>query len=150
MDAYPDRTFPARITQVRYGSQTVDGVVTYETVLKVDNTDLSLRPGMTATADITVTEGRQRPAGAQCGPALLAPRAGTEEPTLPRAGRARCCRGRPASNAAQAAGEVDTNKKQQKVWALKDGQPTAVPVTIGSTDGTMTEIVSRRSSRACR
>lgn len=37
VDAYPDRTFPARITQVRYGSQTVEGVVTYKTVLKVDN-----------------------------------------------------------------------------------------------------------------
>ena len=54
VDAYPERTFPARITQVRFGSQTVDGVVTYETVLNVDNSDLSLRPGMTATADITV------------------------------------------------------------------------------------------------
>ncbi len=31
VDAYPDRSFPAHITQVRYGSQTVDGVVTYET-----------------------------------------------------------------------------------------------------------------------
>ena len=54
VDAYPDRTFQARITQVRFGSKTVSGVVTYETVLRVDNSDLSLRPGMTATANITV------------------------------------------------------------------------------------------------
>ena len=52
VDAYPERTFPARITQVRYGAQEVEGVITYETVLDVDNSDLSLRPGMTATADI--------------------------------------------------------------------------------------------------
>jgi len=45
---------PARITEVRYGSQTVQGVVTYEALLNADNADLSLRPGMTATADITV------------------------------------------------------------------------------------------------
>ena len=56
VDAYPDRTFPARITQVRYGSQTVEGVVTYKTVLKVDNSSLALRPGMTATAVITVNK----------------------------------------------------------------------------------------------
>jgi HlyD family secretion protein len=54
VDAYPDRNFSARITQVRFGSQKVEGVVTYETLLSVDNSDLSLRPGMTATAEIVV------------------------------------------------------------------------------------------------
>ena len=54
VDAYPNRTFSARSPRPAIGSKTVDGVVTYETVLKVDNTDLCLRPGMTATADITV------------------------------------------------------------------------------------------------
>ncbi len=52
--AYPNGTFEARITQARFGSSTTSGVVTYETVLKVNNSDLSLRPGMTATAEITV------------------------------------------------------------------------------------------------
>ncbi|MBI4831417.1 MAG: efflux RND transporter periplasmic adaptor subunit, partial [Candidatus Lindowbacteria bacterium] len=54
VDAYPDMIFRATVGQVRYGSQTVNGVVTYETVLNVNNSDLLLRPGMTATADITV------------------------------------------------------------------------------------------------
>ena len=54
VDAYPEKIFQAQITQVRYGSETTDGVVTYKTVLKVANPDLLLRPGMTATADIVV------------------------------------------------------------------------------------------------
>jgi HlyD family secretion protein len=54
VDAYADQTFHAEITQVRYGSETTDGVVTYKTVLKVANPDLLLRPGMTATAEIVV------------------------------------------------------------------------------------------------
>ena len=54
VSAYPNRNFEARITQARFASTTTSGVVTYETVLKVNNSDLSLRPGMTATADITV------------------------------------------------------------------------------------------------
>ncbi|HSO19774.1 MAG TPA: efflux RND transporter periplasmic adaptor subunit, partial [Desulfosarcina sp.] len=54
VDAYPNRTFPARITQVRFGPKAVEGVVTYETLLNVENQDLSLRPGMTATAEIVV------------------------------------------------------------------------------------------------
>jgi HlyD family secretion protein len=51
---YPNRTFAAQITQARFGSSITSGVVTYETVLKVNNSDLALRPGMTATADIVV------------------------------------------------------------------------------------------------
>lgn len=53
VDAYPDKHFPATITQVRYGSKTTEGVVTYTTVMRVANDDLLLRPGMTATAVIT-------------------------------------------------------------------------------------------------
>ncbi|MDQ7990197.1 MAG: efflux RND transporter periplasmic adaptor subunit [Candidatus Dactylopiibacterium sp.] len=58
VDAYPDKNFPARISQVRYGSTNVDNVVSYQTVLLVKNADLHLRPGMTATADIKVAEHR--------------------------------------------------------------------------------------------
>lgn len=56
VDAYPEESFNATITQVRYGADTNDGVVTYTAVLEVQNPDLLLRPGMTATADITVKE----------------------------------------------------------------------------------------------
>ncbi len=56
VDAYPDRTFKAAIDKVKLNSQIVDGVVTYESTLKVDNRDELLRPGMTATAEITVKE----------------------------------------------------------------------------------------------
>lgn len=52
VSAYPTRKFPARITRVGFGSTITDNVVTYLTYLDVDNTDLSLRPGMTATATI--------------------------------------------------------------------------------------------------
>ena len=55
VSAYPNRPYPARITRVAYGSTITDNVVTYLTYLDVDNTDLSLRPGMTATATITAT-----------------------------------------------------------------------------------------------
>lgn len=56
VDAFPGRTFPTRIVQLRYEPHTTDGVVTYEAVLDVDNPDHALRPGMTATALITVAE----------------------------------------------------------------------------------------------
>ena len=53
VDGYPGRTFSAVVKQVRYGPETVQGVVTYKTLLSVNNSDLALRPGMTATASIT-------------------------------------------------------------------------------------------------
>ncbi|NTV97455.1 MAG: efflux RND transporter periplasmic adaptor subunit, partial [Thiobacillus sp.] len=56
VSAYPTRRFPARITRVGFGSTITDNVVTYLTYLDVDNSDLSLRPGMTVTATITALE----------------------------------------------------------------------------------------------
>ena len=52
VDAYSNRTFKGKIKQVRLNPITVNGVVTYETVVGVSNEDLLLRPGMTATAQI--------------------------------------------------------------------------------------------------
>lgn len=60
VDAFSSKRFPATIRQVRFGSKTVDNVVSYETVLTVKNSDLSLRPGMTASADILVKEKREK------------------------------------------------------------------------------------------
>jgi HlyD family secretion protein len=50
------RVFPASITVIHYSPETVAGVVTYKTILTIDNSELLLRPGMTATADIKVQE----------------------------------------------------------------------------------------------
>ena len=58
VSTYPARKYPAKITRVAYGSTTTDNVVTYITNLEVENGDLSLRPGMTATATISATERR--------------------------------------------------------------------------------------------
>ncbi len=56
VDAYRDRDFPAKIERMTFAPETVDGVVTYKTILSAKNSDLSLRPGMTATAKIIVAE----------------------------------------------------------------------------------------------
>ena len=49
VDAFPGRSFPARIAQVRYAPETTDNVVTYKAVLTVENPEGLLRPGMFAT-----------------------------------------------------------------------------------------------------
>ena len=56
VDAYPHRKFSAKVDKVNYGSTTTDNIVSYEVTINVANKDLSLRPGMSATADIVVAE----------------------------------------------------------------------------------------------
>ena len=134
---YANRTFEARITQTRYGSSTTSGVVTYETVLKVNNSDLSLRPGMTATADITV----QKVANA-----LLIPSAALrfappiQEDKKQSTGLVGSLLPHPPSGTPQQ-DDIITNGKQQRVWILKNGQLSAVDVTTGATSGGLTEVV---------
>jgi HlyD family secretion protein len=60
VDAYRDRKFPAKIERLSYAPQTIDGVVTYASILSAANDELVLRPGMTATAYITVANYAQK------------------------------------------------------------------------------------------
>jgi HlyD family secretion protein len=137
VDAYPDRHYPAHIERVAYGSQTKDGVVSYKTILSVDNQDLSLRPGMTATAEITALERRD---------VLLVPNAALRF-TPPTAARSQESTGslvssllpRPPRRRLRSSNGAHGGTKE--VWVLRDGQPVAVPVTVGPSDGRVSELV---------
>jgi HlyD family secretion protein len=141
VDAYSDRRYPARITRVNYGSETKDGVVSYTTVLSVDNTDLSLRPGMTATAEITTVELTD---------VLLVPNAALRfSPPAPISGasedRSVVSRllprpPRPSGRTRGAAIGSNGTSHARQVFVLRDGQPTAVPVTVGPSDGRLTQV----------
>jgi len=140
VDAHPNRTFPALISQVRYGSQTVNGVVTYKTVLNVDNSDLSLRPGMTATADITVKKVEN---------AILLPNAALrfappvkEKEAASNGGLLSKLLPRRRHRSSQEQRKDDTVDNKQRVWTLRDGKLIAIAIVTGVTDGKMTEVVS--------
>jgi HlyD family secretion protein len=135
VDAFTGRNFPARIEAVEFFPQTTDGVVTYKAILSVDNSDLALRPGMTATAQVTVQE---------ISNALLVPNAAlrysppvqTEQQSfslsrlfLPR---------RPRNNRPV---RTETVAGERVVWVLKDKVPEAVRIITGASDGKMTEVV---------
>jgi len=130
VDAYDERTFPAEISEIRFAPKTVDGVVTYKAVLSIDNSDLALRPGMTATADITVAE---------IDDALLVPNAALRyaPPALPAEDEDRS--GLLGMLIPQ--GGDDGNRGDDKtVWVLRDGEPQEIAIRSGATDGRMTVI----------
>jgi HlyD family secretion protein len=140
VDAYPHRDFPARVIQVRYGSQTVGGVVTYETLLNVDNTDLSLRPGMTATAEITVEKVENAilvPNGAiRFSPPMNQKEAPADDggilsKLLPR---------RPHRAPTRQSKDTPSDKRQQRVYRVQNGQLVPISIRAGATDGNMTEV----------
>ena len=56
VDAYPTRTFHGTVTQIRYAPQTNQNVITYDTVIGVDNSDMKLLPGMTANVSIITAQ----------------------------------------------------------------------------------------------
>lgn len=139
VEAYQGRSFPAKIAGLRYAPQTVDGVVTYKAVLAIDNADLSLRPGMTATAEITV---------AQVAQALLVPNAALR--FAPPDDSAETGSGggllglliprRPAESTVTPAAKSPDGTRT--IWVLRDAVPVPVQVTLGPTDGQMTQVTA--------
>jgi HlyD family secretion protein len=56
VDAYPEESFTGTVKQIRYSPEIIQNVVTYTTIVEVENQDMKLRPGMTATVSVVVDE----------------------------------------------------------------------------------------------
>lgn len=136
VDAFPGRQFPGTITQLRYESTTTNNVVTYLAEISVDNSELRLRPGMTATASIVVQEARN---------ALLAPNSALRyEPSVTTAGqedtRSFLSRLMPGPPRRQQKNFEKPDGSGPRVWVLRENQPVAVTVETGITNGKFTEL----------
>lgn len=137
VDAYDDRVFPAEIAEVYFAPETVDGVVTYKGILSLDNSDMALRPGMTATAEIVVAS----VAGALVVPnAALryAPPQEAQDDTEGGSGLLGLMMRRPG----QQGQTGPAPGAARSVWVLRDGQAEEVPVETGETDGSVTAVLS--------
>lgn len=135
VDAHPDRKFPAVIRYIRYNSETVSGVVTYKGVLTVDNAELLLRPGMTATAEITTTEIHDALLVANSALRYSPPATDSDQ----QGGfLKRLMGGPPAMRAASTHDETGSNRA---LWVLRGGVPQQVQVVVGSSDGKRTQVL---------
>jgi len=120
VEAFPNRLFRGLVSQVRQAPQTVQNVVTYDVVIAVDNSELKLKPGMTATVRI-LTDRRED--------ALRAPNAALRFSPGGLAGSGQ-------------AGPPD------KLWVLRDGKPAPVAVRTGLEDDAYTEITRSGARKA--
>ena len=140
VDAWPDRSYTAGVAKVSYGSAVTDNVVTYLAELEVNNDDLSLRPGMTATADIRVAESTN---------VFLVPAAALRflpgDPTIATAAVKKSfvqsLIPMPTRNSKRPP-ELDTSEKSTgaRIWVLRDGRAVPIPVHPGLSDGRNTEV----------
>ena len=146
VDAWPDRVYTAGVIRVSYGSTTSNNVVTYATELTVTNDDLTLRPGMTAIADIRVAESKNvflvsntalrfDPASALPAPGTAgAPKKSFLQSLMPMPPRmAKRPEGTAGDKPAATPGTA-------RIWVLRDGMPQPIEVKTGLSDGRHTEI----------
>jgi HlyD family secretion protein len=119
VDAYPESTFNGEVSVVRNAPINVSNVVTYNAVIIVDNTDLKLKPGMTANVSVE-TESKQN--------VLLVPNS--------------ALRFKPATAAATPDQKVAKGPKGPGVWILENNKPKNVKITTGISDGNYTEVIS--------
>jgi len=140
VDAYPNRTFPATVTRVDLGANatpivnsagttptTTTNVVAYTAELSVSNPDGVLKPGMTATATIITDSDKN---------VLLAPNAALR--FMPSGPQKKSIFGPPPEQPKNV--EVSRGARQQ-LWVVgADGKPKSMPVTVGHTNGSLTEV----------
>ncbi len=155
VDAYPEKIFRGKVSEIRNAPTTVQNVVTYDVVIQVDNKELKLKPGMTANVSVLVEhkEGvlkvtnaalRFRPESAP------SPSAGKPAGGLSGEGKVDRGGGKPVTGGEKGAdrrGEGGQNKAGEgrpgRVWiASAEGKPVPVPIVLGITDGTFSEVVS--------
>ncbi|MFW2598628.1 efflux RND transporter periplasmic adaptor subunit [Aliarcobacter butzleri] len=134
VDAYPNKVFNGKVKQVRLNPVDTNGVVTYETVVSVDNEDLLLKPGMTATAKIITKESKNKlliPNGAlRFKPKMQEQKNGGVNLVGPNMNR--------PANVAR-----DLSKKElSPIFILENNQPKRVMVKVLDSDGKLTSIES--------
>ena len=119
VDAYPELSFKGKVSVVRNAPITVSNVVTYNAVIVVDNTDLKLKPGMTANVSIE-TESKQG--------VLIVPNT--------------ALRFKPATSSATPDQKKTKGPKGPGVWILENNKPKNVKITTGISDSNYTEVTA--------
>src|SRR5438105_3550312 len=135
VDAFPNRTFHGKVVQVRNAPITVQNVVTYDTVIGVNNADLKLKPGMTANVSIVIAH---RDDVLQIKNAALRYRPADATPIETR--RTSATRGGRPDGGRSSAQE---GRADRTVYVLPDGasHPQPVQIKTGISDGIMTEVL---------
>lgn len=146
VDAHPQRRFRGKVNQVRNAPINVQGVVTYDSVVRINNKELLLKPGMTANVQFLVAQREDALAIPNVALRFRPPEEKNQAQELLRQeeGRVggRIAQRRTSRGGGNAGGAEARRVRQVKVYVLKDGQSTPVDVQVGITDGSKTELIA--------
>lgn len=115
VDAYPDTVFKGKVSEIRNAPIIIQNVVTYDVVVKVDNPELKLKPGMTANVSVEVSNKKD---------VLRMPNS--------------ALRFKPS----EMQDKFAAKEKGSGVWIIENGKPKRIGVTAGISDGNYTELIS--------
>lgn len=113
LDGYQDQVFKGKVTQVRISPTTVQNVVTYSVIVKVNNEDLKLKPGMTANVSI-ITSKKDDVLAVENIALKFTPNTKGDAPKY----------------------------KNQGIWIMQKKKPTRVDIKVGVSNDTHTEVIS--------
>ena len=133
VDAYPDNTFPGRVSEIRNAPTTIQNVVTYNVVVKVANPELKLKPGMTANVSIITSQEKD---------VIKVPNAALRFKWQPAEGSPERGSAGAAGAGRPQAGRAESGAKTQGVWILAGQKPRRAPLTLGINDGNETAVLS--------
>ncbi|MBF0329368.1 MAG: efflux RND transporter periplasmic adaptor subunit [Nitrospirae bacterium] len=123
VDAYPDIVFKGKVSEIRNAPITVQNVVTYDVVIRVDNSELKLKPGMTANVAIIITTAKD---------VMKIPNAALRFKMQDK-------KAGPQKDARKEKGQPD---KGRSLWVLENNAPKMLKIVTGISDGNFTEVVS--------
>ncbi len=143
VDSYPEQTFHGSVTQIRSAPIITQNVVTYVVVVSVDNSDLKLKPGMTANVTVEVAK---KDDVLKLPPAALRfkPKSNGDEAKENSAVRSGTSGQRPMGGAPGGVGKGIPGKKRERglqVYLLAAGKPVATPVKTGIANNSGIELV---------
>ncbi|HLH44316.1 MAG TPA: efflux RND transporter periplasmic adaptor subunit [Bryobacteraceae bacterium] len=140
VDAFPGQTFTGAVTQIRENATNVQNVITYDVVIKFDNSDLKLFPGM--TANVRILTDRQ-PDVLKLPNAALRFRPADAPPNADKGKGGGDKKGGSGGFGQGGQGKGRGQGGFQTVYALgEDGKPKAVRVRVGSGDGNFVALLS--------
>jgi HlyD family secretion protein len=146
VDAFPARRFRGKVFQVRNAPNIVQNVVTYDAVVRIDNKELLLKPGMTANVQFLVSEKEDVLTIPNMALRFKLPEDKNEAQEALRQQRSRAAPSVGARRTSRPGGSPGgggvRRVRQAKIYLLKDNQIQAAELQLGITDGSRTEVIS--------
>ncbi|HEV8724574.1 MAG TPA: efflux RND transporter periplasmic adaptor subunit [Candidatus Binatia bacterium] len=147
VDAHPNRRFRGKVHQVRNAPQIIQNVVTYDAVVRINNKELLLKPGMTANVQFLVSEKEDVLTIPNMALRFKPPEEKNEAQDLlrqeqsraaPRVGARRTSR----PGGGGGGGSEGRRMREVKIYVVKGSKAQSVDVQVGITDGSRTEVIS--------